>query len=54
MNNDAKHEEECELVSKKNDLKSKQADKQLIILKRECSDELSSENQSKCFVLGYN
>ena len=54
MENDAKNKEECQVVLKKPDFKSTQADKKLIILNNECSGEISSENQPKCFVLGYN
>jgi len=54
MNTVAKNKEECQVVLKKPNFTSKHTDKQLITLKKECLDEVSSENQSKCFVLGYN
>ena len=54
MNNYVKNKEECQVVFKNADFKSTQADKELIMLKKERSDDMSSENQPKCFVIGYN
>ena len=54
MSNDSKKKEGREVVLKNSDYKSKEADNNLIIFKKKCSDNISLENDSKCFVLGYN